>query len=200
MTLSELLSDLWYEVRGLHAYRAGIETLAPCLAEVLKAMVPTFHIVASAGIDLRREWDTTLEEEIINAHVAHLVGKWQPTHNAMMDLKAKRHYRRLHKKAMLASRAYGETLFTYIEFKRLFLSPQYLTKTYYRKQRDGRQWDALANRYARALLDELYRIRDTEPQIFRLLAASDETLEGIQRIGAEIQEFWPFNHSVSDFQ
>lgn len=203
MRFYDLLIGLWYEARGLCVPRVGSETFGARLAEVLKAMVPTSEIVESAGIDLKREWTPSLEQEMIDAHVAHLLGKWQPAHNSLQDVRPGRQYRSLHWKAMWASRAYGETVVTYIEYRRIFLSPQFGTNIHLqvlaRKRRDGRQWDTLARKHARALLDELYGIKAKEPQTFGLLVPSDAMLESVEQIAAEIEECLPFG-SVASFE
>ncbi len=182
-------SALLYNFRGIKVPTVALEVFAPVFAEVLDAMVSTSQIINSAGIDLSREWEPKLEQTIIDAHTAHLLDKWQPAHNSLMELKPGRACLRVHRKAMTASRAYGETLSTYIEHQRMFLSPQYLTNAYFRKQRDGRQWDALAREHTRGLIDELDRLATQYPQAFKLLLPSGEIPNGVESIGAENPEF-----------
>ncbi len=97
----------------------------------------------------------------------------QPAHNALNDVKVDKPYAKLHQMAMMASRAYGETLTSLIQEKNLFLSPQYLTKEYRKKQRDTRQWDDLAWEYIDKLKNECHCIEIDNPQDFRLLVPPD---------------------------
>ncbi len=191
MNFADLLAALLYNLHGIRVPSVAFEVFAPVLAEVLDAMVPDYQIIKSAGIDLSGEWEPNLEQAIIDAHTAHLLEKWQPAHNALMVAKPERAYQRVHRTAMTASRAYGETLTTYIEHQRMFLSPQYLTKAYFRKQRDGRQWDALAREHTRGLIDELDRVATQHPQAFELLLPSGEIPDGVESIGGEKPEFLP---------
>ena len=139
MMLTELFAGLWYNLLGHRMPRVALEVFAPLFVNALDSMIPFDQIVKSAGIDLSREWDPSHEEGEIDAHTTHLLEKWQPAHNSMQDLKPERKYQSLHRKAMMASRDYGETVATYIEYRRLFLSPQYLTKVYYQKKQHGKK-------------------------------------------------------------
>ncbi|MEK7778061.1 MAG: hypothetical protein AAB303_05490 [Chloroflexota bacterium] len=188
---NDVLAALLYNVRGMRVPSITSEVFAPIFAQVLDAMVPDYQIIKSAGIDVSGEWESNLEQAIIDAHTAHLLEKWQPAHNVLMVVKPERTYQRVHRRAMTASRAYGETVTTYIEHQRMFLSPQYLTKAYFRKQRDGRQWDVLAREHTRGLIDELERVAIQHPQAFKLLLPSGEIPDGVESIGGGKPEFLP---------
>ena len=189
MGFSDTLNAWWYELRGRRARRVGLDEFSHVLHPLLSAMVPGPMIIHSAGVKLQGEWHRSYEEEVIEAHVAHLMEKFQPAHNSLQDIKLEPPYRRLHWALMQASRAYGETIATDIECRRLFLSPQYLTKPYYRKQRDGKQWDALAREKAEYFLGELDDLRIQMPAVFSLLGLTDANLEGIESIQAGVCQF-----------
>ena len=180
MGFFDLFTDLLYKARGVHINRVGLEDFAPRFTAVLKAMLAEVKIWELAGIDWKGEWSESREQESIDAYVAHLSARFQPAHNALNDVKLDKPYAKLHRLAMIASRAYGEALTSQIEEKRLFLSPQYLSKAYHQKQRDTRQWNDLTWEYIENLVDEARRIEVDDPQAFRLLAPSDVILENIE--------------------
>jgi len=182
VSFSDLVTNLWYGLRGRHVPLVGLHTFGPGFAAVMQAMIPTYEIIRSAKIDLQQEWTPAMEQEIINAHVNHLMKKWQPAHNSLNRTRPEKRFQKLHRKAMLASRAYGETIMTYVEYRRLFLSPLYLTKTYNHKQRDGEQWDRLAVEHLQILVGEIHRLQAEEPQAFKLLVPSDTIVEDIESI------------------
>ena len=124
-----------------------------------------------------------------------LVGRRPPRQRARSNAALTRNYQKVHRQAIKASKAYGETITTYVEYRRFFLSDDFMTDRYYRKQRDGLEWDSLAHHYSRSLLLELERIRAREPQGFRLLIPSETLLEGIEGIGPEE----PVGPAVSPF-
>jgi len=181
MGFFDLFADLFYKVRGVQVNRVGLEDFAPRFTAVLKAMVSVVKIQKLAGKEWPRgkEWSESWEQEHIDASVAHLLERVQPAHNALNDVKLDKPYDRLHRLAMSASRAYGEALTSRIEEKRLFLSPQYLSKAYHQKQRDTGQWNALAWEYIDKLVNEARRIEVDDPQAFRLLVPSDVILEDV---------------------
>lgn len=190
MGLFSRLTDALYSIRGAGVPIVLVDDFGRLFAEVLDAMVPSFQIVNLAGTDISQDWDISLESQTIDAHVAHLVEVWQPAHNAMQDVKPEKRFQRVHRKAMMASRAYGETLITYIEYRRMFLSDQFGAKLYFRKQRDGRQYDALTREYTRGLIDELVDISTRNPQESKVLLPSGIP-NGVENIGAEQSEVFP---------
>jgi len=185
MFLSELITDLWYNLSGYRAPRVTAELFAPMFVNLLNNMLPYDEILGLAGIDYKIKVETSRINEytakIIEAHVTHLE-RFQPAHNSIQIVKVERICQRLHSKAMMASRAYGETLAAYIEHNRLLLLPNHGTNIYYKKEKHGRQWNALTAKYTRGLLDELAHIKAQEPQTYKLLVPSEETPRGIENI------------------
>ena len=171
--------DFFYKVRGVHVNRVGLEDFASRFTAVLEAMLWEVKIWELAGIDWKGEWSESREQEFIDACVTHLSARFQPAHNALNDVKLDKPYANLHRLAMMASRAYGEALTSLIEEKRLFLSPQFLSKAHQKKQRDTRQWNVLFWEHIDKLNNEASRIKVDDPQAFRLLVPSDVILEDV---------------------
>ena len=188
MFLSELITDLWYNLAGLRVPRVTAELFAPMFVNLLNNMLPYDEILGLAGIDYEIEVETSLIneytakiEKIIEAHVTHLE-RFQPAHNSIQIVKVERICQRLHGKAMMASRAYGETLVSFLQLERLSLSSQYNSKVSNKIEKDGNQWNALTAKYTRGLLDELAHIKVQEPQTYKLLVPSGKTPKGIENI------------------
>jgi len=174
--------DLFYKASGTHVNYVDLEDFALRFTSLLKAMLSQVKIWELASINWEGEWSESKEQEFIDAYVAHLSTRFQPAHNALNDVKLDKPYAKSHRLAMMASRAYGEVLTSQIEEKRLFLSPQYLSKAYVKKQRNTQQWNALAWEYIDKLVDEARRIEVDDPQTFRLLVSSDVMLENISSL------------------
>ena len=185
MFLSELITDLWYNLSGYRAPRVTVELFAPMFVNLLNNMLPYDEILGLAGIDYKIKVETSRINEytakIIEAHVTHLE-RFQPAHNSIQIVKVERICQRLHGKAMMASRAYGETLVAFLQLERLFLSPHYHPKVSNKMEKHGKQWNALTAKYTRGLLDELAHIKVQESQTYKLLVPSGETPKGIENI------------------
>jgi hypothetical protein len=176
---------LMYKLLGMGTPRVPLEDFAPIFARVIDRMLPVSQIIQTAGVDLQWEWEPALEQEIIDACVKHISELWQPAHNSLNSVKPERQYQRLHRKAMITSRAYGETLVTYIVFKTMFLSSQFLTKAYFRKAQDGRQWDDITREHALGLVEELNHLARHDTETARLLLPSGNIPEGLELIARE---------------
>ena len=68
---------------------------------------------------------------------------------------------------MMASMAYGETLFAYVEYLRALVNGPY--KSVERAQRDGHQWDQLACEHAGKLITRLEGLEAKKPHEMRTL-------------------------------
>ena len=127
----------------------------------LRRLVETFKPVTRVlkehnliGLQLDTEWSEEWEQKCTDACVQHILTV-EEARAALRAIKPPGGLYRVQAAAMLSSRAYWETLATYVEYKRLFLSPEYLTRQYARKARDGRWWDSLAYRECRKLIEAL---------------------------------------------
>lgn len=178
----DLVNSFLYEFRGYQGPRSGIDVFALLFASAVEAMVPTHRIVEAADIDLNREWERSIEQEIIAAHSNHLRAIWKPVDNALREMRPYRDYKKLHIRALEASKSYGETIRSYVEYRQLFLSDEYAKTKYYRKRREGLMWDKVSSRCCRTLLRDLDRIRVRNPEAFILLAPTDNVLDGIGEI------------------
>jgi len=89
---------------------------------------------------------------------------------------------------------------TYIEYRTMFLSEEYLTDVYFRKQQDGRDWDSLTREYTRNVISELEAIANRDSSAYKLLVPMETVPDGISRIVAETPEFLPFNYAVAPFE
>lgn len=96
----------------------------------------------------------------------HLITRWQPAHNALNSVKPERNGD-LHRTAMMASMAYGETLFAYVEYLRALVSGPY--EGVERARRDGSEWDQLSREYAGKLISRLEGLAVEKPQEMRAL-------------------------------
>jgi hypothetical protein len=184
MILSEIIGDLWYSLVGRCLPVKTVEQFAPLFVNLCGNILPYDKILSLAKIELVETDMPRIEEyttKIIKAHVAHLE-RYQSAHNSIQVIKVEKPYQRLHIKTMIASRAYGETLVTFLQVERLLLSPQYHPTISNKINKHGSQWDALTARYTRNLLDELSHIKDQEPENYKLLVTSEETMEGIEDI------------------
>ena len=194
-------TSAWYKIRGRQVQRVEVKTFAPILTNALNQMVEVTQVIRAAGIDLKRKWDEALEQEMLDVVTRHILESYQPAHNDLNSVKPPTQYESLRWKAMMASRAYGETLASYIEFKRMFLSDEYLTDSYQRKRIDGKGWDELAREKTRDLLDELERIEANKPESFKLILPLGIPA-GINSIAADtshMPEGLPFRHAVAPF-
>ena len=183
MRFSEVIWRVWYRIRGRRKPSVGIDVFGPLMTGLLATMLPS-HRIVSDSIGLGGEWTESLEQQMIDAHVEHVVNSHQPAFNALMDMKPTRSYQRLHRLAMTVSRAYGETIAAYAEYRRMFLSSEYLSDAYTRKQADGQQWDSLTREHTRALLNELQEINAQDSEAYRYLEPSKVTLDMLECIAS----------------
>ncbi len=180
MAISDLLGNFWYRVAGFGTPTVTFTEFAEGFSGLVKRMLPLHAISRSAGVDEKGDWTEEKEEARINAARVHLVNGWQPTYNALNDIKPPGRFRIIHMKAMMASRAYGETLVAFIEFQNLFLSPQYLTEPYYGAEASGRQWDSITKVHIEDLLQELDRLSIQDQGAYKALIHSEEVLYRLQ--------------------
>lgn len=192
MGVSEWLSNVWYLLAGRGTKTVPLEKFAPVFAKVLEQIVPHLQIIRASGIESTGEWSESLEVKVIEAHEIHLLNRWQPAHNALNSLKPPNPFLKLHLSAMLASRAYGETVVTYIEYRRMFLSEEYLSDRYFRKQQEGRDWDSLTSKHSRGVIGEIESIAGRDSSAYKLLVPTETVLDGINSIAAEKSELLPF--------
>ena len=197
MSYSSLVSMLKYRMAGIGKPTVTVEEFSTVIACVFGAMVPVNEILKTAGIEQGREWEEAHEIEAIETCRAHLLDIWQPAHNEMNSLKPESQYYYLHNACMLASRAYGETLAAYVEYKILFISPQFMTKSYYRKRQDGKEWDSLASEFSGKLIVELERLELQKPDISKLLMPSGDIPEGLRSISRDVPDFLHFGAVAS---
>ena len=109
MKFSQVIWRGWYRIRGRRKPSVNIDVFGPLMTGLLATMLPSHRIVSDL-IGLGGEWTESLEQQMIDAHVEHIANNYQPAFNAFMDMKPTRKFQQLHRQAMVASRAYGETI------------------------------------------------------------------------------------------
>ena len=172
-----IISDLLYAIKSRNIQEVTLDDYASVLTAVLGSLLPLNLILSQAGIRFEGEWSESKEQQSVSACNNHLLDQWQSSHNSLNDTKPSKQYKNLHKTAMLASRAYGETLSAYIQFQTLFWSPQYQSRSYYAKQKDGIQWDKLTVEYLGRCLAETKALLRRLPEYSHLLGVAKTTEE-----------------------
>ena len=123
--------------------------------------------------DIHHEGSTYKESdevEGINACKHHLLHNWEPAHNGLNSFRFSR-LSKIHEETMNASKAYGETLAAYIEFKELLVQAHrheqpLLERKIANKSRDGTQWDVLTQEKIESLMRLLEILRQQDRSLF----------------------------------
>ena len=151
---------------GWRIPKVSLDEYSAILSAILAEMIPAIDIYRAAGITPDTEnWEESTAAEA-EATRDHLITRWQPAHNALNAVKLREHGG-LHRAVMLASRAYGETLSTYVEYLRALVNGPY--EIVERARRDGGEWDQLSREYAGKLVSRLDDLADGNPQAMRML-------------------------------
>lgn len=195
MAILDVLADLWYRLAGSRTPAVSLAEFSDGFSTLVRQMIPVHRIAHLAGADYKGEWTEEKEEARVNAARAHLIDLWQPAHNAINDIKPPSRFRIIHRKAMMGSRAYGETLALFIEYQVLFLGPQYMTEPYYRTQKSGIQWDSVARDQMEDLLNELDQLAIRDQIAYNALV-KPEDLSGLQSmVNSSMDAVAPFGLS-----
>ena len=126
------------------------------LQSVIDGMKPVQTVLTEKGLwkAFGNEWSEHREQEGIDACSIHILD-FQDAHNRLRSIKPESPLFGVQATALMASQAYFETIASYVEYRRMFLSADYRTKRYMKVQRDVRQWDRIAHEEASKLIKEL---------------------------------------------
>lgn len=170
---SKLVTSIWNREAGKVK---PPEEFLPVVGNLIDSLIPVSTIISKADIRLRPEWEESLERQILQACIEHLAEIWRPSHDSLNSLKPDNPFKALHRRTLLASRAYGETLNAYIEYRTLNISNQDMTDTFFIKRKDSQTSDNLTQKYTQALLVDLEDLRSQDTTTFRLLLRHTQVL------------------------